>query len=140
MQRVFKLHRFWALGRMICFTGWHVIKWVHTETLSCQTHAEHMDFKACNFSHQWCFCDTLGILSFLSNWNFSYHNIVQYNQWTIDIGWSFTVLRPVQEFFTFLPLPMTWKTTNSPCTGSHAGFLLSHVRGFNFEAAKSVKN
>jgi hypothetical protein len=31
-------------------------------------------------------------------------------------------------------------TTLSPCTGSHAGFLLSHVRGFNFEAAKCVKN
>jgi hypothetical protein len=28
----------------------------------------------------------------------------------------------------------------TPCTGSHAGFLLSHVRGFNFEAAKCVKN
>jgi hypothetical protein len=36
-QWVFKLHRFWALSRKICLKGWHVIKWVHIETLSCQT-------------------------------------------------------------------------------------------------------
>jgi hypothetical protein len=37
---------------------------VHIETLSCQTHAEHIDFEKWEFSHQWCFCNTLGILSF----------------------------------------------------------------------------
>jgi hypothetical protein len=41
-------------------------------------HAEHIDFEAFNFSHQCCFCDALGILSFLSNWNFSYNNIVHH--------------------------------------------------------------